>query len=306
MRVFITGASGWIGTPTTGQLVAAGHQVTGLARSDASAAALASLGARAVRGDIDDLDVLRSCAADADAVIHLAFRHDIAFSGGFAEATRSDRRAVEAMGEVLGGSGGALFIASGLAGLPGVAPGTGRPLTERDGHGGPVDDPTDRHATAEYVLGLAGHGVRSVVVRLAPTNHGDGDHGFIARLVAIARATGLAGYPEAANRWAAVSRADTARLFALALEKAPAGSTLHAVAEEAVPMRDIQGAIGARLGLPVAAVPASELDAHFGLFAPFATADMTGSSVLTQELLGWHPEGPGLLDDIAAGYYTRD
>ncbi|MEU9523027.1 SDR family oxidoreductase [Streptomyces sp. NPDC048224] len=306
MRVFVTGASGWIGSAVVPELIGAGHQVVGLARSDASADALTAAGADVVRGTLDDLDVLRGAAAGADGVVHLAFKHDIAFSGNFKGAGEADRRAVEVIGEALAGSGRPLTIASGT---PAIA---GRVATERDGHD---PDPAAaargdaqhvRAVTAELTLALASRGVRSSVVRLAPTNHGEGDNGFVPALIAIAREKGAAGYlGDGTNRWSAAHRLDSARLFRLALEEAPAGLTLHAVAEEGLPARDLAEVIGRQLGLPVVSVPVSEADAHFGWMAgPFA-ANRAASSVLTRELLGWEPVQPGLVEDLEQGHYFK-
>src|ERR1700737_3087178 len=260
MHVFVTGASGWIGSAVVPELIGAGHQVTGLARSDASAAALTAAGAQVHRGTLDDLDGLRSAAAASDGVIHLAFKHDIAFSGDFQGAADADRRAVETLGEALAGTDRPFLVASGTLG---VSP--GHLATEQDGHGSnPAvatwgDGPRTRWETAEFVLSLASRGVRSSVVRLPPTNHGDGDHGFIATLVGIARDKGVSGYiGDGANHWPAVHRLDSARLFRLALENAPAGSTLHAVADQGVPIRDVAEVIGRHLGIPVAAISPEE------------------------------------------------
>jgi nucleoside-diphosphate-sugar epimerase len=305
MRVFVTGASGWIGSAVVPELIGAGHQVTGLARSDASAAALTAAGAQVHRGTLDDLDSLRSAAAASDGVIHLAFKHDIAFSGGFQDAADADRRAVETFGEALAGSDRPFLIASGTLGL---AP--GRVGTERDGHGPDTavaamgGGPQTRHATAELVLSLASLGVRSSVVRLPPTNHGDGDNGFMAALVGIARDKGVAGYiGDGSNRWPAVHRLDSAHLFRLALEQAPAGSTLHAVAEEGVPIRAVAEVIGRHLDLPVVSIAPGDAAAHFAWLGAFIGADSPASSTLTRELLGWHPTQPGLIDDLDKGHY---
>jgi nucleoside-diphosphate-sugar epimerase len=305
MRVFVTGASGWIGSAVVPELLGAGHQVVGLARSDASAAALTAAGAEVHRATLDDLDSLRSAAAASGGVIHLAFKHDIAFSGDFQGAADADRRAVETLGEALAGSDRPFVIASGVLGL---AP--GRVATERDGHGADpaVADvgagPQTRLATAELVLSLASRGVRSSVLRLPPTNHGDGDNGFIAILVGIARDKGVAGYiGDGTNRWSAVHRLDSARLFRLALENAPAGSTLHAVAEEGVPMRDIAEVIGRQLKLPVVSVSPEDAGEHFTWLAPFVAADGRASSALTRELVGWQPTHPGLIEDLEQGHY---
>ena len=304
MRVFVTGASGWIGSAVVPELIGAGHEVTGLARSDTSAAALTAAGAHVVRGDLDDVDTLREAAAASDGVIHLAFRHDIAFSGGFKEAADSDRRAVETFGEALADSDRPFVVASGTLGLS-----VGRAATERDGHSPDSvpaamgEGPRARHATAELVLSLASRGVRSSIVRLPPTNHGEGDNGFMAALVGIGRQKGVSGYlGDGANRWPAVHRLDSARLFHLALEKAPAGSTLHAVADEGVPIRDIAAVIGRHLDVPVVSVPRDEAE-HFGFLAGFIGLDSRASSALTRELLGWQPTQPGLIEDLDKGHY---
>ena len=307
MRVFVTGASGWIGSAVVPELMAAGHQVVGLARSDASARALAAAGAEVQHGSLDDLDALGSAAAASDGVVHLAFKHDIAFSGDFQGAADADRRAVDALGEVLAGSDRPLLIASGTLGL---AP--GRVSTERDGHGrGPAPDalgagPSTRLGTAQVTISLASRRVRSSVVRLPPTCHGEGDNGFMATLVGIARAKGVSGYiGDGTNRWPATHRLDAAHLFRLALEKAPAGSTLHAVAEEGVAIRDIAEVIGRHLDLPAVAIPAEDASEHFGFLASFLAADSPASSELTRELLGWGPTHPGLIDDLDQDHYFQ-
>jgi nucleoside-diphosphate-sugar epimerase len=302
MRVFVTGASGWIGSGVVPELIGAGHEVVGLARSDASAEALAAAGAEVRRGTLDDLDVLRAAAADSDGVAHLAFKHDIAFSGDFQGAADADRRAVETFGETLAGSGRPLVIASGVVGLL-----PGRVLTEHDGHGGDpmqASGPETRRGTAEVALALAGSGVRSAALRLPPTVHGDGDGGFIAALIAVARAKGVSGYVgDGSNRWPAVHRDDAARLFRLALEKAPAGSTLHAVGDGGVPIRSVAEVIGRHLDLPVVSVAPQDAAGHFGWLGGFIGADSPASGDLTRELLGWQPTGPGLLEDLDKGHY---
>jgi len=304
VRVFVTGASGWIGSAVVPELIGAGHHVIGLARSDASAAALTAAGAQVQRGTIDDLDILRSAAAASDGVIHLAFKHDIAFSGGFEAAADADRRAAETFGEALAVSGRAFVIASGTLML---AP--GRVATERDGRdpgsaahlsGGP----RTRASTAQLTLSLASRGIRSCVLRLPPTVHGDGDNGFMAALVSIARDSGVSGYiGDGSNRWPAVHRLDAAHLFRLALEQAPPGSALHAAAEQGVPIREIAEVIGRHLNLPVTSIPHEQAARHFRWLAHFLAADAPASSTLTRELLDWQPTQPGLLDDLDKGHY---
>ncbi|MGW0209943.1 SDR family oxidoreductase [Streptomyces sp. NPDC003233] len=299
MRIFVTGASGWIGSAVVPELIGAGHQVVGLARSDTSATALTAAGAEVVRGTVDDLDLLRDAAAASDGVIHLAFKHDIAFSGDFQGAAEADRRAVDVFGEALAGSDRPFVLASGLAGL---AP--GRVATERDRaafDGSPV---SIRATTAQEVLAFASRGIRSSVVRLSPTCHGEGDNGFMATLVAIAREKGVSGYiGDGANRWPAVHRLDAAHLFRLAAEQAPAGSVLHGVAEEGVAIRDVAEVIGRHLDVPVVSVAAEEAAGHFGWMAGFIGLGLPASSTATRELLGWKPTQPDLLEDLDKGHY---
>ena len=300
MRVFVTGASGWIGSAVVPELRAAGHQVSGLARSDASASAVEAAGAAVVRGTLSDLDVLRDAAAASDAVVHLAFRHDIAFSGGFAEAVAADVDAIRALGEALP-SGGALTIASGILGLAqgGVA------ATERDRPaGGSLAAGRQASADAALALALAERGLRSSVVRLSPTNHGKGDGGFVPTLVQIARRRGVAGYPgDGSSRWTAVHVRDSARLFRLAIEVAPTGSVLHAVADEGIPVREIAEVIGRHLDVPVRSVPVDRVDEHFGFLGTFLGMDSPASNTLTREVTGWTPTEPGLVQDLDEGHY---
>lgn len=293
MRILVTGASGWIGSASTTALLEAGHEVLGLARTDEGLARVGALGAEPVRGDLDDLPGLRAAAERSEGVVHLAYKHDFA---QMADAARTDRAAIEAFGEVLAGSDRPLLIASGTLGLA-----TGRAGTEQD-----APDPSvhPRIANAAYTLGLAERGIRSLVVRFAPTVHGEGDQGFVAVLAQIAREKGVAAYvADGANRWPAVHRADAAELVRLAVDSAPAGSVLHAVAEEGVAARDIAGALGQAVGVPTESIPVERAEEHFGWIGMFFAADATATSAFTSELLGWKPAHPTLLEDIAAGHY---
>ena len=296
MRVFVTGASGWIGSATVDELLAAGHEVTGLARSDASAAALRAKGARVRRGDLDDLASIRAGAADAEAVIHLANKHDWSDPAGTAAA---ERAAVQTIGDALAGTGRPFLLASGVASLT-----RGRPATEDDAsrfHG--PDSP--RGGSENLALEFTRRGVHTVSLRFAPTVHGVGDHGFIAIIAATARQKGVSGYPgDGTNRWAAVHRSDAARVVGLGLAKASAGTRLHAVAEVGVPTRDIAEAIGRALGLPVTSIDPDDVPGHFGWIGTFFSMDLTATSTATQELLGWRPAGPALIEDIDAGAYS--
>jgi nucleoside-diphosphate-sugar epimerase len=294
MRILVTGASGWIGSASVEQLVLAGHQVVGLARNAESADKIAKLGAEAVHGSLDDLESLRAAASRVEGVVHLGYNHDFS---RMAAAAETDRAAIGAFADVLQGSDGPLLIASGTLGLA-----TGRVGTEDDtpGAGG-----HPRLANAAYTLGLAERGIRSMVVRFAPTVHGaGGDHGFVAVLARIARAKGVSGYiGDGRNRWPAVHRLDAGKLVQLAIDKAPPGSVLHAVAEEGVATRDIAQALAQYLGVPSESIPADRAQAHFDWLGMFFGADAPASSARTRALLGWAPTHPTLLQDIAAGHY---
>jgi nucleoside-diphosphate-sugar epimerase len=298
MRIFVTGASGWIGSAVVAELLAADHEVVGLARSEASAEAVAAAGAEVCRGDIGDLDVLRAAADDSDGVVHLAFRHDIAFTGDFDTAVGSDLAAIDALGEALIGTDRPLAIASGVAGLK---PNT--VASERD-MGEPSAGPGGRVLNERAALALAERGVRSMSVRFAPTVHGEGDKGFVAMMVAADRASGSAAYiGDGVNRWPAVHRADAARLVRLGIENAPARSVLHAVGEEGVAIRDVAEAIGQGLDLPVTSITPEQAAGQFGFLAGFLALDMPVSSELTRALLSWEPSGPGLVADLQQGHY---
>ncbi len=294
MNILVTGASGWIGSASVTELIAAGHHVLGLARNDASAAKIAKLGAEVVRGSLDDLDSLRAAAKLADGVVHLGYNHDFS---QMAAAAETDRAAIALFADVLDGTGGPLLIASGALGLP-----AGRIGTEEDR---PAGGGHPRTQNAAITLNLAARGIRSIVVRFAPTVHGaGGDHGFVAVLAGIAREKGVSGFiGDGENRWPAVNRLDAAKLVALAIDKAAAGTVLHAVAEEGIATRDIAAALGQHLDLPIASIPAAEAQAHFAWLGQFFGADIPVSSTRTQTLLGWTPIHPTLLEDIAAGHY---
>jgi nucleoside-diphosphate-sugar epimerase len=294
MRILVTGSSGWIGSASVTELLAAGHQVLGLARTDEAASKVARLGAEVVRGSLDDPAGLRAAAARAEGVVHLGYNHDFS---RMAEAARTDRAAIEAFAEVLAGTGGPLLIASGTLGLT-----TGAVGTERD-QPDPATHP--RVGNAAYTLGLAERGIRSIVVRFAPTVHGSGgDHGFVAALARIARDKGVSAYlGDGLNRWPAVHRIDAARLVQRAVDRAPAAAVLHAIAEEGIATRDIAAALGRSLGLPVESLAVERAAQHFGWLGMFFGADVPASSALTREQMGWTPAQPTLLEDIAAGHY---
>jgi nucleoside-diphosphate-sugar epimerase len=293
MRIFVTGATGWIGSAVVPELLNAGYQVVGLARSDSGAAAVAGLGADVHRGDLHDLDGLQAAATTSDGVIHLGYNHDFA---QMQAAAHTDLAAINAIGTGLEGTDRPFVIASGVLGLA-----SGRAATEHDV---PDSAAHPRIAGVQAALSFATRGVRPSSVRFAPTVHGPGDHGFLAVLVGIAREKGVSGYiNDGSNRWPAVHRLDAANLVRLALDNAPARAALHAVAEEGVPTRTIADAIGRGLGLPVVSIPAEQAGDHFGWMARFFGSDTRASSAATRQQFGWNPVHPGLIADLDAGRY---
>ncbi|OKJ75240.1 SDR family oxidoreductase [Streptomyces sp. CB02460] len=296
MRAFVTGATGWIGSAVVDELLAAGHEVVGLTRSPEGERKLTAKGAVALRGDLDELGALRRGAAGADAVIHLANKHDW---GNPAESDRAERAAVAALGDALAGSNRPLLVASALSGLV-----EGRPATEDDASPA-VGPDSNRGGSENLALDYVAQGVRTVIVRFAPSVHGRGDWGFVNFLTAAARKQSASGYiGDGSTTWSAVHRTDAARLIRLGMEQAPAGTRLHAVAEESVTTKEIAEAIGRSLGLPVVSVAPEDAGPHFGFVGHFFASTMTASSTTTRQLLSWRPSGPGLIEDIDAGAYT--
>lgn len=310
MRVFVSGGTGHSGSYIIPELIAAGHEVTGLARSDTAAAAVSALGAKVRRGDLQDLDGLKEAAADSDGVIHVAHRQDLLPSGGIDAVAAAELPVMLAYGEALAGTGKPL-VAAGSIGSPSMgSPSTGRPATEED----PALPSGDEHkgtlrarnVVEAAAVGLAERGVRSSVVRLPPIMHSTTDAGFLPALIALAKEKGVAGYPgDGANRWGAVHVRDVASLFRLALEKGPAGKYWHAIEDGGVPFREIAEAIGSRLGVPAVSIPADVLmlPGYFGFLAYPVTLDLPASNLITRRTLGWEPAQPSLLADLDNGHY---
>lgn len=295
MRVFVTGATGFVGSAVVSELLRAGHAVLGLARTDAAAAALQKAGARVHRGSLEDIDSLRAGVEDADGVIHTAFNHDFS---RFAENAHTESRAIDGLGEALRGSARPLIVTSGFATLS-----AGPVCVETDE---PIP-PSDRYPRASEATAMkfVADGVRVSVVRLPPTVHGQGDHGFVPRVIALARQHGVSPYiGDGSNRWAAVHRYDAARVFRLALERAASGGRYHAAAEEGIAFQQIAETIGKQLGVPVASVSKEQAPAHFEWLAPFVGMNMAASSERTRDTLGWTPTHPDLIADLRdAGYF---
>jgi nucleoside-diphosphate-sugar epimerase len=298
MRIFVTGASGHIGSAVLTELLSAGHEVVGLARTASAAAIIEAAGATVQRGSLDDLDVLSNAAASSDGVIHLAFRHDAMRSGDFLGAVESDQKAIDAMIDALAGTNKPLVISSGTLMLTFLQ--LDRTATETDvAAGGPRVD------AENAVIAAAERGVRSSVIRLTPTVHSSLDHhGFVPTLINTARERGFAAYVgEGANRWPAVHTLDAATLYRLAVESAPAGTRLHAVDEEGVPFREIAEALGRHLNVPVKSLPAEEADDYFTFLSLFVQLDNPTSSAVTRALMNWVPVHPALIADLDEGHY---
>jgi nucleoside-diphosphate-sugar epimerase len=299
MRVFVTGATGFIGSAVVRELLASGHDVVGLARSEAAAKLVAAAGATVHRGDLDDLESLRRGVSAADGAVHTAYNHD--FSLSRLDAAAADRRSIGAIADALAGSGRPLVITSGTGRR---APGQ---VATEDVLPDPTTDPTGRVVTELFATSFVERGVRVSVVRFPPSVHGRGDHGFVPRLINIARSKGVSAYPgDGANRWPALHRLDAADLFRLAVESAPAGARLHGVGDEGVPVREIAEVIGRHLKVPVVSMARDQATEHFGFLGAFFAADVPASSVITQHMLGWRPVQPGLIADLEEGHYFEE
>jgi nucleoside-diphosphate-sugar epimerase len=299
MRVFVTGASGFIGSAVVAELRGAGHEVVGLARSDSAAESCAAAGAEVHRGSLEDLDSLRAGAEASDGVIHLGYIHDFSKTE---DNVRVDRAAIETFGATLAGSNRPLVIASGTLFV--VPPGqTATEADAGDATGGPA---SARRLNEQLLLSLADRGVRSASIRLTPTVHGEGDHGFVPIIIGVAREKGVSGYVgDGSSRWPAVHRLDAAHLFRLALENAPAATVLHGVAEEGIAVREIAGVIGRELGVPVESIAPEAAVEQFGFLGALLGVDSPASSLITCERFGWQPEQPGLIEDLEQGHYFQ-
>lgn len=292
MRVFLTGASGFIGSAIVQELISAGHQVVGLVRSEASAKILTEAGAEPLMGSLDDLDGLKRGAEAADAVIHTAFIHDFS---NYAASAQADKQAIETLGAALAGSNRPLIVTGGVLGL---TPGHGDLITEDD-----AAAPMPRASEAS-AMALTDSGIRTGVIRLAPSVHGPNDHGFVPTLIQVAREKGVSAYiGDGSNRWPAVHRLDAARLYRLAIEKGTVGSRYNGIAEEGIPFREIAEAIGKQLNVPVVSISPDEAAGHFGWIGNFAKFNSPVSNQKTREQLGWEPTHPGLIEDLNAGFY---
>ena len=295
MRVFVTGASGFVGSATVKELIAAGHKVLGLVRSDKGAEQVAAAGAEVLRGDVNDPEILRQGATSCDAVIHTAFNHDFS---RYKQNCEDDRKVIETLGDALAGTGKPLVVTSGVGLLN-----YGRLVTEDDA--APSSDAIPRAASEEAAKAVAAKGVDAYIVRLPPSTHGAGDHGFVPMIIDMAKEKGVSAYVgDGQNLWPAAHRNDAAAIYRLAIEKRPTLKVFHAVAETGVPFKEIAEAIGKGLNAPVAGKTGDEIAAHFTWFAHFAAMDCASSAQKTKDALGWEPKGLGLIEDMMANYFN--